>query len=109
MINALITGDLVADPVERKASNGSAFMTTTLRVPAGAEAVFIGLSIFTETGIERLSKLAKGASLAAVGVLEQNVWTDREGKERIGWRLTATEIMSVYTAAKRRERTEAAE
>jgi single-stranded DNA-binding protein len=102
VISALITGDLVADPVERTAKNGSSFTTCNMRVPAGADALFIGVAAFNETDRERLRKLGKGSSLAAVGSLEQAIWTDREGQERISWRLTASEVLSVYQANKRR-------
>ncbi len=109
MIHALITGDLVADPVARTAANGSTFTTCNLRVPAGADALFIGVTAFNEADQDRLRKLGKGSSLAAVGTLEQTTWTAKDGSTRIGWRLTAAELMTVYTARARRERTEAAE
>lgn len=38
MIGALVTGDLIADPVERTTQAGKPFTTATLRVPAGAKA-----------------------------------------------------------------------
>lgn len=102
MISALIMGTLVGDPVERTASNGSRFWTANLRVPAGEEAVFIGLATFSETAGARLMKLSKGSQAAAVGSLEATSWTDRDGGVRSGWRLTASEILSAYEAAKRR-------
>lgn len=103
MIGALIQGDLSADPVERVASNGKLFWTVAVRVPAGAEVLFVGLTTFSETAGARLMKLSKGAAVAAAGTLESSAWTDRDGNERKGWRLTATEVLSVYQARKRRE------
>ena len=102
MIAALITGTLVGDPVERKAANGTAFATATLRVSAGADAIFVGVAVFTEAGVERMRKLAKGGALSAVGTLEQTEWTAKDGSVRNGWRLTASEVMTVYMANKRR-------
>lgn len=107
MIAAMIQGDLVADPVERTTSKGVPFATATVRVAAGAEALFVGLACFDATGCERLAKLRKGASVAAAGTLEATEWTTREGETRRGWRLTASEVLTVYAARKRRE-TEAA-
>lgn len=102
MISALLTGDLVADPVKRSTRDGKPFMTATVRVPAGADALFVGLACFSEVGCERLVKLRKGATVAAVGTLEATTWADKAGDERRGWRLTATEVLSVYEATKRR-------
>ena len=108
MIGALVQGDLVSDPVGRTTAKGGRFLTATLRVPAGAEALFIGIACFSESGCERLAKLHKGATVAAAGTLELAAWLGKDGAERTGWRLTATEILSVYQARKRRE-AEAAE
>lgn len=103
MINALITGELASAPVERTTQGGKTFTTATVRVAAGAEALFIGVAAFGETAAGRLAQLKKGSAIAAAGTLEQNVWTMKDGEERRGWRLTASEILSVYQARKRRE------
>jgi single-stranded DNA-binding protein len=103
MIAALIQGELSADPQARTASNGARYWTATMRVPAGPEALFIGLSTFSESAGERLGRLHKGAALAAAGTLEATVWTGQDGAERRGWRLTASEVLSVHQARKRRD------
>lgn len=103
MIGALIQGGLLGDPIERTAGNGKPFWTANVRVPAGAEVLFISITTFSETAGVRLMKLSKGAAIAAAGTLESSAWTDREGNERKNWRLTATEVLSVYQARKRRE------
>lgn len=103
MIEAMISGSLTTDAVEREARNGTRYATATARVPAGAEAIFVGLATFDDKARERLLGLRKGAAFAAAGVLEATVWTTPEGEERRGWRLTAAEILSVAAARKRRE------
>lgn len=103
MIAALVQGELAADPVERVTAKGAPFVTATVRVAAGAEALFVGLACFDATGCERLAKLRKGATVAAAGTLEATEWTTKDGEARRGWRLTATEVLSVYQARKRRE------
>jgi single-stranded DNA-binding protein len=75
-------------------------------VPAGGEALFIGLTTFSETAGERLERLHKGATVAAAGTLEATAWTGKDGAERKGWRLTATEVLSAYQARKRRDAAE---
>lgn len=102
MIAALIQGALVADPVERISTNGRSFWTASVRVPAGDDALFIGLATFSETAGARLMNLAKGASIAAAGMMEQSTWADRHGNARTGWRLIVTEVLSVYQATKKR-------
>ncbi len=109
MIAALIQGTLTADPVRRTSSKGGDFATATMRIAAGSESIFVSVATFSETAAERLLATSKGATIAAVGTLELNVWTDREGNERRDWRLTAAEILTVHQARRRREREEAAE
>lgn len=102
MISALMVGELATEPTARTTSKGAPYVTANMRVPAGAEALFVGVAAFERTAGERLLKLRKGASLAAAGTLEATEW-EKDGETRKGWRLTATEILTVYAARKRRE------
>lgn len=106
MIGAVVSGTLVADPVERTTREGKSFTTATLRVPAGEDALFVGVAAFGETAAARLAQMSKGGTVAACGVLEVNAWTTKEGETRSGWRMTANEIMSVYQARKRSRRSD---
>lgn len=101
MIGALLQGDLASDPVERVASNGKPYWTANARIPAGGDSIFVGISTFDAMAGERMMKLAKGSPFAAVGAMEATAWQSKDGEERKGWRLTATEILSVYQARKR--------
>jgi single-stranded DNA-binding protein len=103
LIGALIQGDLTSDPVARTGASGKAFWTANVRVPTGTEALFIGLTTFSETAGERLMRLHKGSTVAAAGTLEPTAWTGKDGAERRGWRLTAAEVITVYEATKRRK------
>jgi hypothetical protein len=106
MIAALISGSLIADPVRRQTRNGGTFATGTLRVSAGADSVVVGLVTVDAAACERLLKLQGvrpvGCRRAGGEHLDR-----QEGKERSGWRLAVTEIMSLAQA--RRRRAEAAE
>ena len=106
MIEALISGKLVGDPVRRTSTKGTPYVTAQVRVAAGSESFFVGVTTFSESAGERLMKLSKGSSVAAAGTLEQNVWIDRDGHDRRDWRLTCTEILSVQQARRRREAVE---
>lgn len=103
MIGALIQGDLAADPVARTGASGKAFWTANVRVPTGTEALFVSVSTFSESAGERLMRLHKGATVAAAGTLEPTAWTGKDGEVRRGWRLTASEVLTVYEAGKRRK------
>lgn len=102
MIGALISGDLIADPVQRATHDGKGFVTATIRVPAGDNALLVGVAAFDGAPAERLAKLRKGSPVAVAGILEQTSWTTRDGETRNGWRLTAGEILSAYQATKKR-------
>lgn len=103
MIAALVQGALVGDPQQRTTRTGNPFWTANLRVPAGDDAIFVGLTVFSQTAGARLMALHKGSAIAAAGTLELRQWTTSEGAERSDWRLTADEVLSVYSARKRRE------
>ena len=103
MIAALIHGELVSDPVQRTSASGKPFWTGTVRTAAGAEALFVGVSTFAESAGARLMALRKGSTLAAAGVLEQTAWVGRDGTSRAAWRLTANEILTIYSASKKRK------
>jgi len=45
MIAALVHGDLISEPVERTTAKGAPFVTATVRVPAGADALLVGIAI----------------------------------------------------------------
>lgn len=103
MIGALIQGTLVGDPVERTTRQGKAFTTAQVRVPAGDEVLFVGIAAFDSTAAARLAQIRQGGTVAVAGTLEVTTWTDKSGADRKGWRLTATEVLTVYAARKRRE------
>ncbi|MCO5099220.1 MAG: single-stranded DNA-binding protein [Rhodocyclaceae bacterium] len=106
MIGALVSGTLVADPVERSTREGKPFTTATLRVPAGEDAIFIGVAAFDPVAAGRLAQMRKGGMAAAAGLLEQTTWTGKDGAERTGWRLTASEILTAYAATRKRRSAE---
>lgn len=106
MIGANVYGTLTADPIERQTQAGKPFVTATLRVAAGSDALFIGVAAFDPTAAARLMQMRKGGVVAACGVLEQTSWTAKDGESRTGWRLTASEVLTAYAATKKRRAAE---
>lgn len=106
MIGAIVTGTLVGDPVERQTRDGKPFVTATARVAAGEDAIFVGLAAFNETAAARLLQMRAGGAVSACGVLEQTHWTAKDGAERTGWRLNASEVLTAYAATKKRREAE---
>ena len=102
MIGALVSGTLANDPQERATKSGNPMAVASLRVSAGAEALFVSVTAFDSEACARLLALRKGSSVSAAGALEATVWTGSDGAERKGWRLTAVEVLSAYQANKRR-------
>lgn len=106
MIGAVVSGPLVGDPVERTTREGKPFVTATVRVAVGEDALFIGLAAFNELAAARLRQMRAGGAVSACGVLEQTHWTGKDGAERTGWRLTASEGLTAYAATKKRRSAE---
>ncbi|MCC7414278.1 MAG: single-stranded DNA-binding protein [Gammaproteobacteria bacterium] len=104
MIGAVVSGTLVGDPVERTTRTGARYVTVTVRVPAGDDAQLIGVAAFDQRAAERLMQMRAGGAVSACGVMEPTRWTGRDGAERTGWRMTASEIMTAYGAGQRRRR-----
>lgn len=102
MISALVQGTLSDAPAERTASSGSRYWTASMRVAAGADALFVGLVTFSETAGARLARLEKGSPLAVAGTLEVSRCSGRDGQERSGWRLTASEVLTLAEARRQR-------
>lgn len=102
MIHAMTQGTLVGAPVERTSQKGTRFATASLRVPVGGEVAFVSLTAFDEAAVARLLELHAGSGVAATGELQLNNWTAKDGTERSGWRLIATEVLSVNQARRRR-------
>lgn len=103
MISALIQGELIADPAQRVTGAGRPFATATVRTGAGSESVLIGLVAFSDSAAAKLLALRKGDALAATGVLEPKTWIDRDGRERRDWRLTVSQVLTVYEAGKHKK------
>jgi hypothetical protein len=102
MIDALITGKLLKDPVELTGKTGQPFAKFVLSVPTkdGAYALVSGIA-FADVA-ERIGRLHKGDALTVAGELSPSAWTDREGVEKHGLNVVASAALSAYDIKKRR-------
>jgi single-stranded DNA-binding protein len=85
MISALIQGELSKDPQQRTTQDGQPFAFTSVRVSAGDEAVFISLSIFGQSGADKLMACTQGDAVGATVCLSSTNYTGRDGTQRTCW------------------------
>lgn len=101
MIAGLVSGALVRDPESRIAASGQNFTTGSIRSGSGDDAVFVSVIAFSDAG-ERLLQLRKGDLCSASGRLELARWTGRDGTERTGLKIVATEIAAARPKPRQR-------
>jgi single-stranded DNA-binding protein len=105
MIDALITGKLIRDPMAKTGQSGKAYCNFLLSVPTGDEQPVIVSGIaFGETA-ERIGNLKKGDALTVTGTLKPSSWTDKTtGETKTGLSITVSSCLSAYDVAKRRKK-----
>lgn len=116
MLSILVQGVLHADPVMRTSAKGQPYATAQLRA-AGEDGATVWCSViaFNAEAVEALAGLANGDPVAIVGRASVTSYSKRDGDTGVGIRITATRVLSVYEAGKRRgaatqrERSRAAE
>lgn len=93
MIFALVTGTLVGAPMERRATNGNAYATCSVRVPVDrSEGAFVSVIAFDDDVRAALAELRKGDAISVSGRLKPSAWTGSDGVERSGLSLVAQQI-----------------
>lgn len=105
MLSVLIEGTLSAAPVPRTGSKGNAFTTAQMRsVGEDGETVWCSVIAFHATAAEALANLASGDPVAIAGSAALHHWEkQRGGEHRVGLRVTATRVMTIYEAGQRRK------
>lgn len=101
MLSALITGSIVSEPKHGTSKSGTEWSNCVVRVPCGKdretgdqESAFVQIAAFgSEAG--KLARLTKGDSVSAAGALKPTTY-QKDGQERHGLSLTATEILTAY-------------
>lgn len=107
MIDALIAGKLIRDPVTKTGPSGKPYCNFLLTVFTGDESPTLVSGIAFQETAERIGKLAKGDSLAVVGSLKPTQWADKAtGELKHGLNVTAQAALSPYDVKRRKGATD---
>lgn len=103
MIRALISGELVANPIERTGKTGKPYALARVSVPQGDEGrVFCSVIAFNDDAVARLLQLKAGASVALAGALKVGTWQAKDGTTRPSLDLQADEVASTTPRPRKR-------
>jgi single-stranded DNA-binding protein len=103
MLSVLIEGTLIAAPVRRTSAKGSTFVTAQVRCNADdGESVLCSVIAFQASTAEALAALAAGDTVAVAGPAALSQW-EKNGEHKVGLKVTATRVLSVYEAGMRRK------
>jgi single-stranded DNA-binding protein len=103
MLSVLIEGTLIGAPVRRTSSKGSTFVTVQMRCTGdNAESVFCSVIAFQASAADPLAALAAGDTVAVAGPAALSQW-EKNGEHRVGLKVTATRVLTVYEAGMRRK------
>lgn len=103
MIDALMAGKLHGAPQQRTSKNGNAFTICKVRVPTGEDGVFCNVICFDQTAQAALLALGTGDAVSLAGSLKVGTWTDKDGVTRASLDMTASQVLTAYSIAKRRK------
>jgi single-stranded DNA-binding protein len=102
VLSVLVEGSLIAAPVSRTSGKGSTFVTAQMRCAAdGGESILVSVIAFGADVADALVSLGKGDALAVAGRASLSRW-EKDGQAHVGLKVTATRVLSVYSAGKRR-------
>ena len=103
MLSVLIEGTLTAAPGAPHQPKGSAFVTASVRCPTDdGESILCSVIAFSASAAEALADLAAGDAVAITGPAALSRW-EKDGEQRVGLKVTATRVLTVYEAGMRRK------
>jgi single-stranded DNA-binding protein len=103
MLSVLIEGTLIGAPVRRTSAKGTSFVTAQVRCNADdGESVFCSVIAFQVAVAEALAALGAGDTVAVAGPAALSQW-EKNGEHKVGLKVTASRVMSVYEAGMRRK------
>ena len=102
MLSVLIEGTLLAAPVQRISAKGTPFVTVQLRCSGDGESILCSVIAFQVAAVEALAALTAGDTVAVAGPAALLQW-EKNGQHRVGLKVTATRVLTVYEAGMRRK------
>ena len=103
MLSVLIEGTRIAAPVQRTSAKGTPFVTVQVRCSGDdGESVLCSVIAFQASAAEALAALAAGDTVAVAGPAALSQW-EKNGEHRVGLKVTATRVLTVYEAGMRRK------
>jgi Single-strand binding protein family. len=109
MIDALISGKLIRDPVLKTGPSGKSYANFLLSVSVADEQPVIVSGIAFSGIAERIALLKKGDPLSVIGSLKPSEWQDKATNEtKHGLSVTVNNSLSPYDIKKRRPTQDAA-
>ena len=102
MLSVLMEGTLLTAPSQRTSAKGQPYTVAQVRCTAeDGESVFCSVIAFSASAAEALARLGAGDTVAIAGPAALSQWT-KDGEHKVGLKVTATRVMSVYDAGMRR-------
>jgi single-stranded DNA-binding protein len=92
-ILALASGSVSGSPVARSTGSGKPFATFSLRAQAGEGSAFVSVAVFDSEIVGTALALSEGDAVSVTGRLELRTWRGRDGEERTGLSVTATQLL----------------
>jgi len=101
MLDVLVSGKLIREPVTRTGQSGKPFTTALVRCDVGEEEqMLVSVIAFQEAG-EKLGRLRAGDAIAIAGSAKLSSW-EKDGETKHGLSVTASAVLSAYDVRKRR-------
>ncbi len=97
MIDGLVSGRLMGQPVERISKTDKPYALAKVRAAAGdGDMLIVNVIAFDDAPMAALFGLHDGDSIALAGSLTPKVWVDRDGVSRPSMDMVAHRVLSAY-------------
>jgi len=103
MLDVLIGGVMIKDPVSRVGKSGKEYATFFVRAPCdGEDAVLVSAIVFSPEPVAQVLALGKGDAVSFAGSAKLTNWTKADGSVHHGIGVTVSQILSSYHVQKKR-------
>ena len=94
MIDGLVAGRILGQPVERMSKTDKPYALAKVRAAGGdGEALVVNVIVFDDTPAAALLRMNDGDSVALSGSLSPKVWVDRDGVTRPSMDMVAHQVL----------------